>query len=410
MIRIDSQHTRPHALNLRPPRLQIYPASPSQLLSPLTNYNRSMRGWSIPLGRWMGVEIRVHIFFPLLLFIVFAISGAESWPRGLALFLILVLAVAVRETARLLVAAWMGLRLRAILLLPIGGLFAYASPESQELANSGFGQFALALAGPLANWGAALVAASAILGASSSVHLIEQPFITPAHLLRSLVWMQAFLGVLHLLPAYPLDCGRLVRNAFARKHGFAPAGRAAAGLGQVMALGAVLAGILFHDYWLSLAGLLIMVGAQIEDQGVFFQSVVDTVRMREVMLTDFATLSPSDTLADALYRCVHSLQEDFPVVRGPQLVGIVSRQRIVDALRTDGNAYVQSVMSRAFQVARPEDTLGTTIRRLTAGRGMGLIPVTESGRVVGIVSVQNLMSSMSLLAEQRRIERQESGE
>ena len=151
-----------------------------------------------------------------------------------------------------------------------------------------------------------------------------------------------------------------------------------------------------------------MIGAQIEDQGVFFQSVVDTVRMREVMLTDFATLSPSDTLADALVRCVHSLQEDFPVVRGPQLVGIVSRQRIVDALRNDGNGYVQSVMSRAFQVARPEDTLGTTIRRLTAGHGLALIPVTESGRVVGIVSVQNLMSSMSLLAEQRRIEREDA--
>ena len=151
-----------------------------------------------------------------------------------------------------------------------------------------------------------------------------------------------------------------------------------------------------------------MIGAQIEDQGVFFQSVVDTVRMREVMLTDFATLSPSDTLADALVRCVHSLQEDFPVVRGPQLVGIVSRQRIVDALRNDGNGYVQAVMSRAFQVARPEDTLGTTIRRLTAGHGLSLIPVTDSGRVVGIVSVQNLMSSMALLAEQRRIEREEA--
>jgi len=355
----------------------------------------------------MGVEMRVHIFFALLVFVVFAISGAEAWPRGLALFLLLVFAVIVRETARLLVAAWMGLRLRAILLLPIGGLFAYANPESQEAANRGLGQFALAFAGPLANWGAAIVAAAAILGASSAVHLADQPFIAPEHLLRSLVWMQVFLGVLHLLPAYPLDCGRLVRNIFARKHGFASAGRAAAGLGQIMALAAILGGILLRDYWLSLAGLFIMVGAQIEDQGVFFQSVVDTVRMREVMLTDFATLSPSDTLADALYRCVHSLQEDFPVVRGPQLVGIVSRQRILDALRNDGNAYVQSVMSRAFQVARPEDTLGATIRRLTAGHGMGLIPVTESGRVVGIVSVQNLMSSMSLLAEQRRIERQE---
>ena len=67
-------------------------------------------------------------------------------------------------------------------------------------------------------------------------------------------------------------------------------------------------------------------------------------------------------------------------------------------------------MSRAFQVARPEDTLGTTIRRLTAGRGLALIPITDSGRVVGIVSVQNLMSSMSLLAEQRRLEREEARE
>jgi CBS domain-containing protein len=90
------------------------------------------------------------------------------------------------------------------------------------------------------------------------------------------------------------------------------------------------------------------------------------------------------------------------------LVGIVSRQKILDALRNDGNGYVQAVMSRGFQVARPEDTLGTTIRRLTAGHGLALIPVTEEGRVVGVVSVQNLMSSMSLLAEQRRIERRDA--
>jgi CBS domain-containing protein len=300
------------------------------------------------------------------------------------------------------------LRLRAILLLPIGGLFAYANPESQEIASRGIGQYALALAGPVANWATALVVAASILGANGNVRIISLPLLTSAYLLRSMVWMQAFLGLLHLLPAYPLDCGRLIRNNFAHQHGYGPASRAAAGLGQGLALAAMLGGILAHNPWLILAGFFIMIGAQIEDQGVFFQSVVDTVRMREVMLTDFSTLSPSDTLADALIRCVHSLQEDFPVVRGPQLVGIVSRQRIVDALRDEGNGYVQSVMSRAFQVARPEDTLGTTIRRLTAGHGLALIPVTESGRVVGIVSVQNLMSSMSLLSEQRRMEREEA--
>ena len=363
-----------------------------------------MRGWSIPLGRWMGVELRVHAFFPLLAFVFLAIGGADGWSRAMALFFLLVAAVAVREIARLMLAAWLDLRLRAVLLLPIGGLFAYATPESQERSSSGGAQYALALAGPLANWATAVVLAVLILGASPAVPLFGEPFISTANLLRSMVWMQFFLGVLHLLPAYPLDFGRLLRSSFARRHGAASAARASAGLGQALAAAAFLVGILTKDYWLSIAGIFVMIGAQIEDQGVLFQSVVDTVRMREVMLTDFATLSPSDTLADALIRCVHSLQEDFPVVRGPELVGIISRQRIVDALRNDGNGYVQSVMSRAFQVAQPEDTLGTTIRRLSAGRGLALIPVTERGRVVGIVSVQNLMSSMSLLAEQRRLE------
>jgi CBS domain-containing protein/Zn-dependent protease len=358
----------------------------------------------------MGVELRVHTFFLLLAVVCLGLSGSDGWVRGIGLFLVLVAAVIVREVARLIVAAWLGLRLRALLVLPIGGLFAYANPESQEGSNQGIGQFAIAFAGPIANCATALALAITFLGAGGDVRLFDQPWITSAYLLRSMVWMQAGLGVLHLLPAYPLDAGRLLRGEFARSHGIAPAGRAATGLGQLLALAAMLAGMLLHSPWLIIAGFFVMIGAQIEDQGVFFQSVVDTVRMREVMLTDFSTLSPSDTLADALGRCVHSLQEDFPVVRGPELVGIVSRQRIVDALHNDGNGYVQSVMSRAFQVARPEDTLGTTIRRLTAGRGLSLIPVTESGRVVGIVSVQNLMSSMSLLAEQRRIEAEDSVE
>jgi CBS domain-containing protein len=355
----------------------------------------------------MGVELRVHAFFPLLALVCLALGATDGLGRGFGLFIVLAAAVLVRETARLIVAAWLGLRLRAVLLLPIGGLFAYANPESQEGAAQGSTQFILAFTGPFANLATALVLAATFSGAGS-MHIFEMPFITAGHLLRSMVWMQVGLALVHLVPAYPLDMGRLIRGSFARKHGFAPTGRAASGIGQALALLAMIGGMALHNYWLIIAGFFIMIGAQIEDQGVFFQSVVDTVQMREVMLTDFATLSPSDTLADALVRCVHSLQEDFPVVRGPQLVGIVSRQRIVDALRNDGNGYVQSVMSRAFQVARPEDTLGTTIRRLTAGHGLALIPVAESGRVVGIVSVQNLMSSMSLLAEQRRIEREES--
>src|SRR5208282_5531721 len=119
-----------------------------------------MRGWSIPLGRWMGVELRVHVFFPLLVLVFMGISGtqgAQQWPRGIVLFLLLVAAIITRETARLMVAAFLDFRLRAVLLLPIGGLFAYANPESQENANRGSGQIALSLAGPVANLASALV-------------------------------------------------------------------------------------------------------------------------------------------------------------------------------------------------------------------------------------------------------------
>ena len=195
----------------------------------------------------MGVEVRVHLFFPLLAVVCLGLSGSDGVLRGLGLFLVLVAAVTVRETARLLVAAWLALRLRAILLLPIGGLFAYADPESQENSSQGGGQFAMALAGPLANGATALLLAAAFLGASGELKLLDQPWISAAWLVRSMVWMQAGLGLLHLLPAYPLDCGRLLRGSFARKHGFALAGRISAGLGQVLALVAMAGGMLLHS-------------------------------------------------------------------------------------------------------------------------------------------------------------------
>src|SRR5271166_2776092 len=193
MMRIGNQHTG-IAANLETQR-------PDPLQS------MCMRGWSIPLGRWMGVEMRVHVFFPLLALVCLALSGSDGIGRGLGLFLVLTAAVLVREIARLLVAAWLGLRLRAILLLPIGGLFAYADPESQEKANQGAGQFAMALAGPLANAATALVLAITFLGASGDIKLFDQPLITSAHLLRSMVWMQTGMALVHLLPAYPLDFG-----------------------------------------------------------------------------------------------------------------------------------------------------------------------------------------------------------
>ena len=129
------------------------------------------------------------------------------------------------------------------------------------------------------------------------------------------------------------------------------------------------------------------------------------VRMEDVMLTGFSTLSPADTLEDALHKAVHTLQDDFPVVRGSDMVGIISKQRIVDALRSDGNGYVQSVMNRIFEVASRQESLASAFRKLTA-RNLSIIPVVEDQHLVGIVTLQNLMHSMALLAESRKLRRE----
>jgi hypothetical protein len=377
-----------------------------------------MRAWSFPLGRWFGVDLRIHYFFLLLLgFSLLATYNAHvsGW-RGIMLWLLLLLTVMVREVARLIVAAWHGLQMRSILLLPIGGLFSYAAPESAERAIEPRVQTTLAIAGPAANLIFAGILAALIAGSTPAVPLMGRPLITPHHLMRSAVWLSAILGLLHLIPAYPLDAGRILHGGFARTRGAAQAARAASGMGQGFGALAMVAGLALLALpssplaaelspWLIAVGFFIFIGAQLEDQGVVFQSVVETVRMRDVMLTEFSTMSPSDTLADALYKAIHSLQDEFPVVRGADLVGIVSRQGILQALRTDGNGYVQSIMSRTFQVATPEDSLGLMIRRIAGGR-MSLVPIAESGRIVGIVTWQNLSSSMGLLAEHKRLERE----
>jgi Zn-dependent protease len=377
-----------------------------------------MRGWSFPMGRWFGVDLRIHTFFLLLLafcLLSTSVAGVAAW-RGVMLWLMLLMVVFVREIARVILATYHGLQLRSILLLPIGGLFSYVNPESAERASGGPIQTMLAVVGPVASLLFAGVIGGLIVGSAPAVSLTAKPWITPTHLMRSTVWLSALLALINCVPAYPLDAGRILRGSMARTRGQAQATKAVSGLGQGFGLLAMIGGLALLALpntglaaglspWLIMGGFFIFIGGQLEDQGVMFQSVVETVRMKDVMLTEFSTMSPSDTLADALYKAIHSLQDEFPVVRGSNLVGVVSKQGILQALRSDGNGYVQSVMSRSFQVAEPEDSLGLMIRRIAGGR-MSLVPIAEAGRIVGIVTWQNLSNSMGLLAEHRRFERE----
>jgi len=102
------------------------------------------------------------------------------------------------------------------------------------------------------------------------------------------------------------------------------------------------------------------------------------------------------------------LQDDFPVVRGTDMVGVISKQRILEALRLEGNGYVQAAMNKIFEASVPQESLGAAFRKLTA-RNSSIIPVVEDQRLIGIVTLQNLMHSMALLAESRKLRRDDSG-
>lgn len=357
--------------------------------------------------------MRIHVFFLLLLAasLVYTNYAGMSATRGFLLWVVLLCAVMIREIARAIVAVSSGLEIRSLLLLPIGGLFSFQTPEASERAAEGKLQTRLAIAGPMANVLAAVTMAALIAVSTSPYILVDKPWVTPHQLMRSFLWINLFLAAVNLFPAYPMDAGRLVRGGMSRSRSPLAATKAASGIGQALAFLTFACGLIFLNQWLIFGGMFILIASHLEDQGVFFQAVVDQIHMKDVMLTEFSTLGPADTLEYAIDKAMHSLQDDFPVVRGDQLVGVVSRQSMVNTLQSDGNGYVQGVMSKAFQVAQPDDALGVAFRRITAGRGLSLVPVMEGDRVIGIVTLQNLMHSMALLAEVRRIQRsQQTGQ
>ncbi len=368
-----------------------------------------MKNWSIPVGHLLGAELRIHVFSLVLLLPIWMTPPLSHTThdalRGVVLMLLMLGSALLHELAHSVVAIRNGVPVRSIVLLPLGGVsimdnapFASRKPDPAR-------EIRIAMAGPLLSLGIAAAAAVLIEAAVPGAHLGARPWIHSASLLRSLVWTNIFLGLLNVLPAYPLDGGRILRAVLTRRMDYLPATRRAVTIGQGFAIAFFVLGM--YSLWFTVVGLFIFVAAQLEERSIEFQAVLETVRMEDVMLTEFSTLSPADTLEHALSKAVHSLQDDFPVVRGSNMVGVISRQRILDALRFGGNAYVQSVMNSAYEFAERTETLASAFRKITA-KNLSIIPVVDGEHLVGIVTLQNLMHSMGMLAESRKLQRQNS--
>jgi Zn-dependent protease/CBS domain-containing protein len=368
-----------------------------------------MRNWSIFTVRSGGREVRIHLTFVVLLLFLLLVEVNRSGPRVITrVFIItglILLSALLHELGHVWVSARQGFPIKAFVLLPIGGLTMGDPALQEESVRNLRKEILIAVAGPLVNAVLGGLTA-AVLFAMGTAHTLRltPPLVTPLNLVTSFFWINACLCAVNLLPAFPLDGGRMLRAILARHMDFRLATRRAVNLGQIFAGLFMLAGAALNIQMLMLIGFFIFIAAQMEERTVMFQTVVETVQMEDIMLTEFSILSPADTLADALDKAVHCLQDDFPVVSGGDLVGVITRQTIVDRLRAEGNGYVQGAMSRAFEIASRTESLGSAFRKLTS-RGLSLIPVVDQERLVGIVTLQHLMHSMGLLNESRRLRR-----
>ncbi len=344
--------------------------------------------WSLKLGSFAGIGVYLHWTFALLIGWIFLahLGAGETTGQavaGVGFVLALFVCVVLHEFGHALTARRYGVGTRDITLFPIGGV-----ARLERIPEKPMQEFWVAIAGPAVN---AAIAAFIflilmLLGRSHEVWEIEG---IDGGFLPQLLWVNLFIGSFNLLPAFPMDGGRILRSLLAIRMGRRRATAIAANVGQAMA---ILFGIigLFHNPFLIFIAIFVYLGAQGEADQVETQSVLEGLRVRDAMMTRFRTLSSHDPLDRAVAELLAGSQQDFPVLDDGKVLGVLRRNDLVTAL-TDGrgDAAVGDVMWRECQPAEESDILTTTLETMSAGQ-IATLPVLGGGRIVGLLTLENI--------------------
>jgi len=352
-----------------------------------------MRSWSIPVGRLFGIEIRIHLTFLFLLVFVWSTESNTQDPtavlRGMALVGIIFGSVVLHELGHALVARGSGIPAKSIILLPIGGITmldeARAVPDPQ---NAWKREVRIALAGPLVNLAIAGVSALILLALIPGFPLLVRPPMHSNALLRSIVWANLYLGLFNLLPAYPMDGGRILRSLLAFRRPKEEATRVAAGAGQLFAILMGLAGLLYGNFMLMFVALFVYLGALQESAAARGRIFTSGFPVSAAAITDFRTLRHSDTLRDAGELLLTTSQHDFPVMNGESVIGLLTRSSLVRAMMNQGpDTYVAGVMDRDFLQFPPTAPLSDALPKLAGGV---CALVMDDERLVGILTSEHV--------------------
>jgi Zn-dependent protease/CBS domain-containing protein len=346
--------------------------------------------WSWRVARVLGIDVYIHATFLILLvwigFRAYLEGGSVvAGLRSLALTLAIFGTVVLHELGHALTARRFGIRTRDITLLPIGGV-----ARLERMPEKPWQELLVALAGPLVNVViAALIFAWLTLTGGTALPT-SAPLATPSPLLTSLLWVNVMLAIFNLLPAFPMDGGRVLRALLAMRTDHVRATRMAARIGQAIAIVLGIAGLFFNPMLMFIA-LFIWIGAASESASVQAKAALEGVPVTAAMITEFYTLSPDDTLGTAARALIGTTQTEFPVVdETDRVVGLLMQSRLLEGLTEQGgDARVGDVMDRRFEVAHPAEPLAHALERLESLQGRAL-PVIRDGALVGIVTLEKI--------------------
>jgi Zn-dependent protease/predicted transcriptional regulator len=343
--------------------------------------------WALQIGTVFGVPIRIHATFLLLLvwFGMSAAAASRNVPRELAFVLALFGCVVLHELGHALMARRFGVTTSEIVLYPFGGI------ARLDKIPGGWAELLIALAGPLVNVLLAGICLATMLASATPYSVQPSVSWQSASLVQQLFWANLTLVVFNMIPAFPMDGGRVLRALLAVGLGQHTATRIAAFIGQAIAGLFVIGGITTGQYVLAFVGLFVFLGASQELAFQTSRSAVAGHTAREAMITKFETLAPQDTLGRAAELLLASHQHDFPVLDAwSRVAGVLPRAVLLEGLARSGHdTAVLDVMQRDPGVVAPDADLEAVLQRLQLDPSKPLL-VVDDGRLCGMITFENL--------------------
>ncbi|OGC81837.1 MAG: hypothetical protein A2W07_05030 [candidate division Zixibacteria bacterium RBG_16_43_9] len=343
--------------------------------------------WSFQIAKFFGIPIRVHItFFLLLIFIGLygsRLQGARSGLFGIVSIILIFLCVIIHEFAHSLVARKYGVKIKDIILLPIGGV-----SEMEELPSQPKQEINVALAGPLTSIVLSLIfffAYRLLFPEAKAVNIS----IFQGNLFLNLFAINLMLAIFNLIPAFPMDGGRVLRGILGLKMDLLQATRVAVGIGEFLAILFFFFGLFFNP-WLALIAVFIFLGAEGEKRATELKVEISDVPVRVAMLSNVEAISPDVTLSQVLEKICHGLQQDFPIMEGKEFLGILSRGTFFSALHNHSKeTKVREIMSREFTSTSEDAPLSEAFQRMNSEK-LSVLPVMQGKIFKGLISLEQI--------------------